>query len=86
MYNVRTHAAYKLVEGAETLINFLENMIFVSTDMDQKVELYQELYAIVSQLAELVNFAKRVWINYQVRRLYIVKKFQTFSFEYFRFL
>ena len=57
------------MEGAETIMKFLENRIFVSTDMDQEVEFYQELYAIVSQLAELVNLAKRVWINYQVRRL-----------------
>ena len=57
------------MEGAETLIKFLENRIFVSTDMDQEVEFYQELYAIVSPLAEYVNLSNRAWINNQVRRL-----------------
>ena len=56
VYNARTDASCKLVEGAETLLKFLENTIFVSTEMDQEVEFYQEL-------AELVNLAKSVWIK-----------------------
>ena len=58
IYNFRIHAANKLVEGSETLLNFLENTIFVSTDMDQEAEFYTELDEIVSQLAQPKTVSK----------------------------
>ena len=58
LYCSRTEAAIKLVEKAREFLEFLENTVFMSSEMEQEVEFLNTLDEIVSQLLELVRLNK----------------------------